>query len=175
MKKFEQTEQYQGGKPAIYIYRGVMIQYSYENGPEGKTHKSEYFCTVLSARVVSSKPPQRLKGRIDMSLDDPTGYRGLFGYAGLFDSGVWNVINRAIERGYRIRVDGTFPRARSQPEIYVTVSKGQTQRSKTLRFASETAYAVILGLPQETPKSNRSIKDPKKMLEYLRLPPLKDK
>lgn len=110
-----------------------------------------------------------------MSLDDPIGHRALYNHARLFDSGIWNVINRAIERGYRIRVEKLFSRTRSQPEIFVTISKGKTQRSKTLRFASETACAVIVGLPEETPKSKQSIKDPKKMLEYLRLPPLKDK
>lgn len=168
MRKFEQTEQYQGcRKPAIYIYRGVKIHYSWkvENGV--KIHKSEYDCPVSKERISVNKTPQRLKGWIDLALDSLGVYTELTSRLKMFQHSPRTVIERAIERGYNVK--SWF----NEGELCVEVSKGATARSKTLRFEESSGNAFRCN-PSGERSYLKSIGTLGEMLKHLGIPKLKN-
>lgn len=167
MRKFEQTEQYQGGKPATYIYRGVKIHYSWkvENGT--KIHLSEYDCPVSKDRISVNKTPQRIKGWIDLALDSRGVYAELTSRLKRFRPNTRTVIERAIERGYNVK--SWF----NEGDLCVEVSKGATARSKTLRFEESSGNAHIVN-PSGGIHAMKSIGTLDEMLNHLGIPKLKN-
>lgn len=164
MHKFEQTEEYQGHTPAKYIYRAVKIEHTFEIIDGVKVHKSVYKCPIFHDEITAHVPPQRVKGWIDLALDNDGTYIGIRHNEKYFDPDIYEVLSRAVERGYNVSAVG------NGKAFCVYVSKGNTRRSKTLilRPNSKVATVVESGVELKKPLKNKS-----DMLAHLRIPALK--
>lgn len=165
MQKFEQTEQYQGYKPAVYIYRGIKIEHTYHKIDSRTIHRSQFGCPVFFRTRVASVPPQRLKGWIDIGLDSPGVYKDITMQRDKMTPEIKEVITRAIQRGYKIKTEWNCD------NLKITVSKGLTLASKSLEFQIGKKYARIVDAKNE--RLNLKLKTKSEMLQYLGIPKLK--